>query len=148
LTSITPQTDASDLQLLVLEVAGVLYAVESRAVREIVPTTAATRLPGAPPHVRGLVNLRGTLVTVVDLVQRLAGQSARETDGSTIVLQATGRVLGVAVDDVHDVQSLPSTAMQPAPATPAGSIIQGMGHFGDAVVIVVDVHELVRQTLG
>ena len=125
-----------------------MYAVESRAVREIVPTTVATRLPGAPSHVRGLVNLRGTLITVVDLVQRLAGQPARETDGSTIVLQSAGRLLGVAVDDVHEVQSFPAAEMQPAPATPAGSMLQGMGHFGDAVVLVVDVHELVRQTLG
>lgn len=125
-----------------------MYAVESRAVREIVPTTAATRIPGAPPHVRGLVNLRGSLITVVDLVQRLAGRAAREIDGSTIVLQAAGRLLGLAVDDVHDVQAFPAAAMQPAPATPAGSMVQGMGHFGDAVVIVVDVHELVRQTLG
>ena len=125
-----------------------MYAVECTAVREIVPTSAATRIPGAPPHVRGLVNLRGTLITVVDLVQRLGARAARETDGSTIVLQAAGRLLGVAVDDVHEVETLPAAAMQPAPATPAGSMVQGMGHFGGAVVLVVDVHELVRQTLG
>ncbi len=74
------------------------------AVREIVPQRRATRLPGAPPSVQGLINLRGTIVTVVDLPLWLGGTRPAAADGSIVLVEHGSRVAGLAVDEVLDVQ--------------------------------------------
>jgi purine-binding chemotaxis protein CheW len=106
------------------------------------------RVPGAPPFVRGIMNVRGTMLTILDLPQRLSGARLREESASIVVIHGDGRLLGVAVDDVLDVQSIPPTGLEPAPLTKAGALARGLGHFGDRVVIVIDVNELVRQVLA
>jgi purine-binding chemotaxis protein CheW len=145
----TTSPDATHRQLLLLEVGDALYGIASDAVREIVASRALTRLPGAPPHVRGLMNLRGELVTVIDLCQRVTGSPARNVDGSTIVVQSGERMLGLSVDDVRDVQPLDveETADEPLETT-SGRLIRRLGRLGDAVVIVLDVDDIVRQTLA
>src|SRR5690606_3331554 len=102
--STEPPADAAALQALVLRLGNARYAVASAAVREIVPSTRATRPPGTPPHIRGVMNLRGQLITLLDLAHRVTGTPARNADGSTIVVEAADRVLGLLVDDVHDVR--------------------------------------------
>ena len=131
-------------------VAGRLCACDLEAVREIVPARAATRLPGAPEWVRGLINLRGTLVTVVDLAVRL--QAAR--DGafarSIIVAEAEGKALGMAVDDVRDVQALGAGSLETVDVQrAAGGIVGGLAHAADGrqAALIVDVAEIVRQAL-
>ncbi|MDQ3949006.1 MAG: chemotaxis protein CheW [Gemmatimonadota bacterium] len=116
------------------------------AVREIVPQRRATRLPGAPPAVQGLINLRGTIVTVVDLSLWLGGERPAAPDGSIVLVDHGPRVAGVAVDEVLDVQMV-------APEDVAGTIgdrngaVRGMGRLGDTVVILLDITSLVRQAL-
>jgi purine-binding chemotaxis protein CheW len=137
------------LQLLLLELGPGLYGIESVSVREVVVGLAVTRLPGAPPHVRGVMNLRGQLVTVLDLVHRLTGAPARNAEGSTIVVQSGERLLGLVVDDVRDVQVVGVATGETLPLERAGQgLIRGLGRLEDAVVILLDVDELVRQTLA
>jgi purine-binding chemotaxis protein CheW len=147
--STTTQPEGTLLQLLLFEVGGAPYGIVSTAVREIVATREATRLPGAPPHVRGIMNLRGELVTVIDLCQRVRGTPARNADGSTIVVRSGDRVLGLSVDDVRDVQDLEVAETADAPAElPSGRLFRRLGRLGDEVVFVLDVDDIVRQTLA
>jgi purine-binding chemotaxis protein CheW len=131
-------------------IAGRLCACDLEAVKEIVPARPATRLPGAPEWVRGLINLRGTLVTVVDLAVRL---QAHRDDGfarSIIVAEAEGKALGLAVDEVRDVQALGAESLEKVDAQrAAGGIVGGLAHAGDGrqTALVVDVAEIVRQAL-
>jgi chemotaxis signal transduction protein len=116
------------------------------AVREIVPQRRATRLPGTPPAVQGLINLRGTIVTVIDLPLWLGAQQPAASDGSIVLVDHGARVAGVAVDEVLDVQMV-------APDDVAGTVgardgaVRGMGRLGDTVVILLDITSLVRQAL-
>ena len=139
-------------RLLVLEGKGTYYGVDTDAVREIVPARATTRIPGAPPFVRGLLNLRGALVTVVDLAQRLGGEPADVAEPSVAVVQGSGgRLLGLLVDDVHEVQEVDDDSLSPPPSpgrTGERPLVSGLGHFGDRIVLLIDVEELVRQTLA
>lgn len=139
------------MQLLLLEVGDGLYGLESAAVREIAASTSVTRLPGVPPHIRGVMNLRGQLVTVLDLVHLLTGAPARHLDGSTIVVQSGDRLLGLLVGDVRDVQTVDVTDAVHGDTLPlaqaARGLIRGLGRLEDAIVILLDVDELVRQTL-
>jgi purine-binding chemotaxis protein CheW len=116
------------------------------AVREIIPQRRATRLPGAPPALRGLINLRGTIVTIVDLALWLGGTRPAGADGSIVLIDHGSRVAGVAVDEVLDVQIV-------APDDAAGAVgdrdgaIRGMGRLGNTVVILLNITTLVRQAL-
>jgi purine-binding chemotaxis protein CheW len=120
-----------------VQAAGARYAVPAAFVREITSLGPVTRWPGAPAHVRGLANLRGVLVPVLDLGHRLSGVPATSTEPAVVVVEAETRLLGVLVDEVHEVLELD---VFPAPGGPGPSagLVAGLGHFADAVVIVAD----------
>jgi two-component system chemotaxis response regulator CheV len=117
------------------------------AVREIVPQRRATRLPGAPPSVQGLINLRGTIVTVIDLPLWLGGEQPAAPDGSIVLVDHGQRVAGIAVDEVLDVQIIVPDDVAGAAGDREGAV-NGMGRLGDTVVILLDVTRLVGQTLA
>ena len=136
--------DASEVRTLMFRVGPTVYGCDIAEVREIVPARTATRLPGTAPYVDGLVNLRGTMLTVVDLGARLEGHRTLSDDGSIIVLETGGRHLGVVVGDVMDVAVLTVDA---PPDGRTDEVIRGLGHLGGTVVIVLDVGALVKQVL-
>lgn len=145
----SPQpADAKPRSLLVVEADGTLYGVDSGSLREVVSLSPTMRVPGAPSFIRGIMNLRGTMLTILDLPERLSGAALRDETASIVVVQGVGRLLGIAVDDVLDEQSIPPSGLEPPPLTNAGALARGLGHFGDRIVIVIDVDELVRQALA
>jgi purine-binding chemotaxis protein CheW len=156
-----PAPDEGGRQLLLFRAGGRLYGCDIATVREIIPFRRCTRLPGAPAYVCGLTNLRGTVVTVVDLAGRLGSESpesrtrpaALRTDGSIIVAEHGAKVAGLAVDSVRDVQVLADDRMADdaaasAAATEDGTVVRGLGQLGDEVVIVLDVQTILRQVLA
>ena len=134
--------------LLVVEAGGVFLGLDSALVREIVPSRSMTRLPGAPLFVRGLLNVRGSLVTVVDLAARLGAGVDSLSEPSVVILVTESRALGLLVDDVQEVRVFDDDELLPAPAEDGEGLVRAMGHFGSRVVLEVDVPELVRQTLA
>lgn len=95
-------------RVLVFAIAGRTRCADVDQVREIVPIAATIRLPGAPRFVRGLINLRGTLVTLLDAAMCLYGVPADGPDASVLLVERRGRLAGVIVDSVFDIQSLPA----------------------------------------
>jgi purine-binding chemotaxis protein CheW len=151
LASTATPTDApapATFRLLLFAIAGTVYGCDIGSVREIVPVRRATRLPGAPDYVRGLINLRGAIVTVIDLAARLAGSSAA-ADGSVVLAEHGPKQVGIAVDEVRDVQILAPDRFEPATGDVArGGIVSGLGHLDDGVVLVLDVPAVVRQVMA
>ncbi|MBK6487801.1 MAG: purine-binding chemotaxis protein CheW [Gemmatimonadetes bacterium] len=133
---------------LIVEGGGALFAVDQGLVREIVPARAMTRLPGAPPAVRGLLNVRGTLVTVIDLATRFGQGGALVADPSVVIAVTEARTIGLLVDDVHDVLSFAEEELLPATEGSSDPAVVGLGHFGDRVVLAVELQELARQTFA
>ena len=106
-----------------------------------------TRLPGAPPFVRGLINMRGTIVTVLDLGVRLdpiARAGARRVDRARSA-SASGRS-GVVVDEVLDIRDR-WMSNDGGAAEPAGAIVRGVASLDDDAVIVLDLDALITQVL-
>lgn len=136
--------------VLLLDGGAARYAIAVERVREIVPARALTRLPGAPSWVRGLLNVRGTLLTVIDLMARLEGTPATAPEPSVVIVEAGDRQLGLLVDDVGEVEELPEDGVTPAPIArdEALVLVAELGHFGDRIVCLVDVQQLVRLTLA
>jgi chemotaxis signal transduction protein len=94
-------------EVVVFQVEGRSYALPLEQVVEVLRMVAVTPLPEAPPWVAGVVNLRGTLIPMIDLRPRL-GMARTEVDPSHVfvVAQARGRTVGVLADEVQDVVQL------------------------------------------
>jgi purine-binding chemotaxis protein CheW len=112
-------------------------------VQEILRVTGITRVPHAPPAVRGVTNMRGRVLPVVDLRARL-GLETRETDlhSRVLVVSSHGRLLGLLVDSVQQVLRLDRTRVEPPPPdvmTQQSDYILGVYHLDESLVILLDV---------
>ena len=109
----------------------------------------ATRLPGAPAWVVGLVNLRGTLLTVVDLAVRFG--AATTGVRFIIVVEAAERVFGLGVEAVRGVQPMAAEALEAVESQhSSGGIVRGLAHGDGAaseIALVCDVEAIARQAL-
>lgn len=142
-----PETAAD--QLVIFRLADRVFGIELGIVREIIPRRPATRLPGAPSWVPGLINVRGTIVTVIDLAARLTGAAAA-ADGSVVLVEQGTRVVGLAVDEVLDVQRTADAALVPGAGEtlPAGGVVSALGRMDDRVLVMLDVHDIIAQVLA
>ena len=92
------------------------YCVDIMSVREIRGWTRATPLPFAPGHVKGVINLRGTILPVIDLAVRLGMAPVAGDDRNVIIVVAVnGHTVGLLVDAVSDILSIPVGNFQPPP---------------------------------
>jgi purine-binding chemotaxis protein CheW len=144
-TETLPET-RSTTRTLLFRVAGKVYGCDIDAVREIIPYRRATRLPGAPPFVQGLINLRGTIVTVLDLGTRIDPARPPVEEGSIILATHGTRLVGVAVDEVMDVQGISEEHVE-AHGGARDALIRGLGHLESDVVVLLDIHTLVTPVL-
>src|SRR5437773_10853992 len=94
-------------RLLVFDLGSSAFACDMDSFREIVPTQPMTRLPGAPQTVCGLINLRGTIVTVIDGGVALGKHAFNRVEGLILLADYQDRWVGIGVDDVRDVQDVP-----------------------------------------
>ncbi len=122
------EAEEAGARLLLFGVHGRVYACEIGEVREIIPFRRITRLPGAPAHVLGLINLRGSVVTVLDLGVRLAGAPVDRTLGSIVLVEAGAKVVGLGVSDVRDVQRVPAGAVGADAEGADGALVRGLVH--------------------
>lgn len=107
---------APGCELIVVEIAGQQFAIDIMSVREIRGWTASTRLPHAPNHVLGMINLRGQVLPVVDFAARL-GMGESEPNGASVVIvtEIEDRLVGLMVDAVCDILTLGEGMLQPTP---------------------------------
>jgi purine-binding chemotaxis protein CheW len=136
-------------RLLVFEVGGSAFACEMEFFREIVPTQVMTRLPGAPNTVCGLINLRGTIVTIIDGGIVLGKPGHTPTQGLILLLDYLERWIGIGVDDVRDIQDVPIDHFSAADAAEtfhAG--ITGAVEIEGQRVLVLDIKTVVEQVIG
>ncbi len=93
--------DSGDARELILRLGTRRFAVALENARGVIPWRAPTRLPGASPSIAGLINVRGSLVTVVDLGHRLTGVSCSRSEGSILLVMHRAATIGLAVDEVE-----------------------------------------------
>jgi purine-binding chemotaxis protein CheW len=145
LDSTTPVLDPTATPTLLFRVGDVVYGCDIGDAQEILPLRPASRLPGAPPYVRGLINVRGTIVTLLDLAARLDPARGPLESGSILLIRYHERLVGVAVEDVVDVREL--DVDETGAGEHAGAITRGVATADGATVVVLDLEALIRQIL-
>jgi purine-binding chemotaxis protein CheW len=137
---------ASHGEYLTFRLGGEEYGIDILRVQEIRSYEQPTRIANAPDFLKGVVNLRGVIVPIIDLRVKLGCESA-EFNAFTvvIVLNIRGRVVGAVVDAVSDVLELGGDAVKPAPQMSAAvdmSYITGIANVGDRMLILMDIQGL------
>lgn len=123
-----------------------LYAVDIMRIREIIRPQKLTPLPHAPSFIDGIINLRGAVIPVVDLRKRF-DMPARDLTISTrlLIVRLAAQTLGLVVDDVTEVITVPVNDIKPPPAVSDGQIVNhllGVCLSGDNLVMLLDIDRL------
>jgi chemotaxis signal transduction protein len=137
-------------RLLVFSIGATSFACDMDSFREIVPMQQVTRLPGAPDTVRGLINLRGTIVTVIDGGTSLGKQAFGRAEGLILLVDYFDRWIGVGVDDVRDIQDVPIDQFGAADQAeiPLAGAVTGAVEIEGERVLVLDIKTVVQQVIG
>lgn len=127
------------------------YGIDILKVQEIKGYTKVTPLPNTPPYVKGVMNLRGIVVPVVDLRSKFC-MGAAPDDGSAVVIvvMVKEKVVGLLVDAVSDVLSIPHESIQPAPELTRGlktNFISGIGQCGERLVTLLEIEQVILEDL-
>lgn len=138
--------DTQKDKYLTFHLAGEDYGIEIQYVIEIIGILNITDVPDMPAFIRGVINLRGKVVPIMDVRARF-NMEARDYDDRTciIVVNIDGTEVGLVVDEVSEVMDIPEANVEPAPRTSRdseNSYIQGMGKVNNNVKILLDVHKL------
>jgi len=125
------------------------YGIDILKVQEIRGYEPPTRIANAPPFIKGVVNLRGTIVPIVDMRLKFNCSKAEYNSFTVvIILNMHQRVVGIVVDSVSDVMELPPEAIRSAPdidsAIDSGSIT-GLGSVGERMLILLDIEKLMSS---
>ena len=126
------------------------YGIDILKVQEIRGYEPPTRVADAPNFIKGVVNLRGTIVPIVDM--RLKFNCAKAEYNSftvVIVLNLRSRIVGIVVDSVSDVMELPAESIKPAPdldsVIDSGAVL-GLGSLGERMLILLDIERLMSAS--
>lgn len=125
------------------------YALEISQVQEIIRVSGWTRVPNAPGHIKGVINLRGRIIPVVDPKMRMGFTSGEMTkDSRIIVVEAGKKVIGMMVDRVSQVLRLPLRTIETAPdeVTEADKgFVKGVGKLDGRLIILLDLARVVGR---
>ena len=132
------------LQVVVFTVGDEEYAVPVARVESIIAAAEPTEVPGAGRHIRGVFNLRGKVISIIDLRSRLDLPPREDGEGRVLVVSSGDHTVGIEVDSVSEVFSLDPNDVQPTPAQLAeSSIVSGILRLDDRLVIIVEIDPLV-----
>jgi purine-binding chemotaxis protein CheW len=139
----------TSVRLLAFRVADRAFAAEAAAVREILPAQRATRIPGAAKEVRGLINARGILITVVDGRVTL-GFPPGGDDGPIVVFDVNDKSVGFAVDAVLDLVTVPGEELTERADLPGldPRLVRAVGRHAEQSFVLLDVDTLLRPIMA
>lgn len=141
---------ANELHLVTFRIGSELFGVSIDTVQEIVRVPAITKIPQSPEFVEGVINLRGRVITVVDMRKRLNQVAVTETGvwgrkNRILVIETGGRQVGVIVDEVAEVLKLAKERVEQAAPMVAGlsnQYITGVGKLDDNLLILIDIEKI------
>lgn len=139
-----------NLHLVAFELSGEEFGVDIMQVSEVIPVPRITRIPQAPECIKGLINLRGKILVVIDLNRRL-GFSSKETDSLSriIIVEIRDTVIGMLVNSVKEVIRLPLSSIEPTPEMIKSKInaeyLNGVGKTGNRLLILLNLARVLGE---
>ena len=128
-------------QLVVFSLGSEGYGLPITQVQEIIRYTRPRTIPSAPPSVRGVINLRGKIIPVVDLKARLQVAGGDAEESKIVIVEAGAVTAGLIVDDVDEVITVDADALEAAPTGEVG-YISAVAKVGDRLLVLLDVEAM------
>ncbi len=144
-TSANQESSSAGGKYLTFKLSDEEYGVEILKVREINGLMDITAVPQMPHYMKGVINLRGKVLPVVDLRLKFGLEEIEPTEQTCTIVVDVGREIGIIVDTVSEVLDIKSEAIEPPPAlggTVDTSFILGMGKVGEEVKILLDIDKV------
>jgi purine-binding chemotaxis protein CheW len=143
-------TTSGTIQLVSFRLAQEEYGIEITRVREIILMGAITRVPQTPAYVKGLINLRSTVIPVIDLRIRFGLPESEATDESRImVVNVGGKTIGIVVDAVSEVLRVSTEQIAPPPPTVVSlgtEYLTGLVKLEKQLLILLDIDKVLSET--
>jgi purine-binding chemotaxis protein CheW len=139
---------------LTFNLGGESYGLEIMKVQEIIKIIDVTQIPKTPEFVRGVINLRGKVIPVIDLRLKFEIQAQEDTEKTCIIVMQvkskddTVTILGIIVDEVSEVLDIGEEKIEPSPSFGANidtDFILGMGKVGDKVMSMLDIDKILTK---
>ena len=142
--------DSPTLNAVIFRIGALICAAPAGIVREILPRLLATRIPGVAEAIEGLVNVRGTLLTVLDGHVLLQQQRRPEDEGAIVVVEVAGRRYGLGVSQVLDFLEVPERSIAERADLPGidPRLVKAVGVRDDQHFILLDIDALVAPVIG
>lgn len=125
------------------------YGLEILKVREIIGMMDITSVPGTPPYVKGVINLRGKVIPVVDLRSKFGMEATEQTEETCIIVVYVGAIeMGIVVDKVSEVLDIAARDIEETPKLGRGvntDYILGIGKTGDRVKMLLDIEKVLSS---
>jgi purine-binding chemotaxis protein CheW len=140
---------ADEMQLVSFRLAQEEYGIEITNVQEIILMGEITRVPQTLPYIKGLINLRSTVIPIVDLRLRFGLPQQEMTDETRImVVNVSGKTIGIVVDAVSEVLRVAQDQIAPSPPTVAGlekEYLTGLIKFENRLLILLDINKILGE---
>jgi purine-binding chemotaxis protein CheW len=142
------QTPSPELHLVTFALDREEFGIPIGQVREVIRVSDITRVPQARPHVRGVTNLRGRILAVVEIRTRMGLPAVEITPRSRVVVVGIReRMLGILVDGVSQVVKVPTATVTPAPeevVSPGTDYITGVARWNSRLIILLDLEKVLQ----
>ncbi|MEK6680813.1 MAG: chemotaxis protein CheW [Nitrospirota bacterium] len=140
---------SKSLQTVGFKIGKELFGVDISNVKEIVRVPEIVKVPDTPDFIEGVINLRGRIVSVIDLKKRFRlGRVDRTKASRILVAEMDGRVVGLLVDAASEVLRLPADSIEPPPDMVSGigiDYITGVGKIGERIIILLDIKKVLNN---
>ena len=150
--SVNQSGKSSEKHLVLFKLGGEEFGVDIAEVREIIKMENITKIPNTAEYILGAINLRGSIITVVDLSMKL-GLASRQADKNTriIVVEIESNIVGMVVDSATEVLRLRGEQVQPTPSIIGSkfqssvntNFIEGIGTLKDRMIILLDLRKII-----
>ncbi len=139
---------AADLRLITFRVGTETFVLDIMAVRQIVQYSGSTTVPTAPSFVEGIVVLRNEVIPIIDLRERLYPRLERADQPLVLITHTTAGIIGLKVDEVRRIVTLPPDSFLPPPPLVRGirgELLIGVVPHGDEVYLLIDVEAVLTE---
>ncbi|MDT8716678.1 purine-binding chemotaxis protein CheW [Clostridium sp. 19966] len=130
------------MQIIIFKLNEELFAVETSKVQGIENSMEITKVPTAPGYIKGLINLRGNVISLLDIDMLLDINKLDKEKNSIIILNMNEELVGIAVDDVSEVMEISDKKIEKVQEDRTRPYIKGVINLEDNLVTLVDVDEL------
>src|SRR5450432_2147679 len=137
-----------ELQIVGFQVGRETYGVPITSLHEIVRVPEITAVPDAPDYMEGVINLRGKIVSVIDLRKRFGEpKTALNRRNRILVVEHAGRLCGLIVDSASEVLKIPAAEIEPSPTLQDGGLhcVTGLGKYKGRLIVLLDMAKLLES---